>query len=155
VGVNVGPWTLRDEAALAAVASPWLDAHRTGGVFGLSGTLGAGKTAFVRAIVHELFRRAGEPPPRVPSPTYVFRTTYEAGAVPVEHFDLYRLDTASAATLAEIGYYEAVERVRGERGYLFVEWPERADDPHDLDLTERWELRRIDETETRLLLRSD
>lgn len=146
-------WLVPSEAALPQVAAEWLDQHPTGGLFGLSGTLGAGKTAFVRAIVHELFRRAGTPAPRVPSPTYVYRTTYEAGRRPVEHFDLYRLDTATAATLAELGYYEAADNARAGKGYLFVEWPERAEDPHDLDLTEHWELSLGSDANSRVLRR--
>lgn len=146
-------WKIETQTELSRVATEWLDAHPTGGVFGLSGTLGAGKTAFVRAVVHELFRRGGLETPRVPSPTYVYRATYEAGRTPVEHFDLYRLDTATASTLAELGYYEAVERVRGEKGYLFVEWPERAEDPHDLELTEHWEMKPLVDPNARELCR--
>ena len=148
-------YLIADEAALPTTAVAWLDTHRAGGVFGFSGHLGAGKTAFVRAVVQELFRRAGTEAPRVPSPTYVYRTIYEAGRVPVEHFDLYRLDTATAATLAELGYYEAVERVRGDKGFLFVEWPERAEEMTDLDLTESWEIRIGRDGATRTLQRRD
>lgn len=143
------------EAELPRVAGEWLDGHGAGGVFGLSGTLGAGKTAFVRAVVRELHRRAGTEAPRVPSPTYVYRTSYEIGRTPVEHFDLYRVDTASAATLAELGYYDAVENVRAGKGFLFVEWPERADDPSDLDLTEQWEISLAGDGTVRRLRRND
>jgi tRNA threonylcarbamoyl adenosine modification protein YjeE len=146
-------WQIAGEADLGRVAEEWLTTHPGGGVFGLSGNLGAGKTAFVRAVVHALYRRAGIEAPRVPSPTYVYRTTYEAGRTPVEHFDLYRLDTATAATLAELGYYEAVERVRGDKGFLFVEWPERAEEPSDLDLNEHWEMRPLVDPAARELRR--
>jgi tRNA threonylcarbamoyladenosine biosynthesis protein TsaE len=54
----------------------------------------------------------------VPSPTFTLAQRYELGAVPVTHFDLYRIVDTSEAD--ELGLEEAI----GE-GIALVEWPER------------------------------
>lgn len=55
------------------------------------------------------------------SPTFVFRQTY-AGAPPIEHVDLYRIEDA-AAELPELGLEDAFASDR----IALVEWPERAE----------------------------
>ena len=114
---------IKDLAALDAFAQAFIAHHLQGGVFGLEGELGAGKTAFVRAVIHALSKRSHKAPPRVISPTYVLHQFYET--VPtVDHFDLYRLENPTESTLLEVGYFEALDRgARG--GFVFVEWPER------------------------------
>lgn len=79
----------------------------------LYGDLGAGKTAFVRG-----FAGALSPGSRVKSPTYTIVHEYRAGAVPVFHFDLYRLEDY-ADGLEEIGFDEYVSG-----GHCIVEWSE-------------------------------
>lgn len=119
--------------ALSDFARDFLRAFPEGAIVGLSGELGAGKTTFVRAILKERAVAEGRLEPRVTSPTYVLHQSYpELG---VEHFDLYRLEAAGEAALLELGYFEAVERMRVGRGFLFVEWPEKAAAPRVLGLT--------------------
>jgi tRNA threonylcarbamoyl adenosine modification protein YjeE len=55
----------------------------------------------------------------VPSPTFTLVQSYDAGALPVSHFDLYRLK--SPAELDELGWDELLDS-----GAALVEWPERA-----------------------------
>jgi len=86
---------------------------RTGDVVTLSGPLGVGKTALVRAILTGLGHE-GE----VPSPTFAIVQPYEALEPPVWHADLYRIEDPSE--LDEIGLDTAAD------GVLLVEWPERA-----------------------------
>lgn len=84
-------------------------------VLGLSGDLGAGKTAFVRGFV------AGLDPAReadVSSPTYALIHQYP-GTPEVRHVDLYRLE--SAADVAGIGLYE----LWSEPGLTLVEWADK------------------------------
>lgn len=119
---------LRD---LSAVVTEFRTAHPRGGVFGLSGSLGAGKTTFVRELVRQL---TGNPWKRVVSPTYVLHQSYADAKPIVEHFDLYRLEFLEEPQLIEIGYFDALERVRREKGFLFVEWPERASSSAALQL---------------------
>jgi tRNA threonylcarbamoyladenosine biosynthesis protein TsaE len=85
-------------------------------VVALRGPLGAGKTAFVRALVEALHGSAEA----VSSPTFVFRQRYE-GTPPVEHLDLYRIEDP-AAELPDLALDDAFAP-----GVLtLVEWPERA-----------------------------
>ncbi len=110
--------------ALYAFANRFLDAHPEGGVFGLEGALAAGKTTFVRAVIQAVANRSGKTPPRVISPTYPIHQFYD-GNPTVDHFDLYRLENPTSADLLETGYFEALERAQSNRGFVFVEWPER------------------------------
>ncbi len=80
----------------------------------LSGTLGAGKSVFCRAVIRAL---CGDESMDVPSPTYTLVQVYE-GACPVWHFDLYRLNDPSE--IFETGWEEAQNQ-----GIVLVEWPER------------------------------
>jgi tRNA threonylcarbamoyladenosine biosynthesis protein TsaE len=91
----------------------------TGDVVGLAGPLGAGKTTLARALIEDLVEAGGAGPVgEVPSPTFTLVQIYETGAVPVWHFDLYRLDRpADALELAiEEAFVEAIS---------LIEWPER------------------------------
>ena len=101
--------TERLAAGVAALARP-------GDVIALEGDLGAGKTAFARALIRAL---AGDPDLDVPSPTFTLVQTYEEARPPVAHADLYRLDAPDE--VAELGLDEAVRD-----GVLLVEWPEKA-----------------------------
>ena len=119
--------TIHTLADLALFAGDFILRHPEGAVVGLTGELGTGKTTLVRAIVSELSARAGVPPPRVTSPTYVLHQSYAFLSPPVDHFDLYRLDSANELSLLEIGYFEILQQSRERKGFLFVEWPERVE----------------------------
>ncbi|MHA1563929.1 MAG: tRNA (adenosine(37)-N6)-threonylcarbamoyltransferase complex ATPase subunit type 1 TsaE [Alphaproteobacteria bacterium] len=128
-------------AATAAMAQALAPALRLGDVVALRGGLGAGKTLFARALVQAL-GETGE----VPSPTFTLVQIYDSGAIPVWHFDLYRI--AKAEEIYELGIEDAfVEAI------ALIEWPERlgpltpanrleitlavVDDPHARRLTWR------------------
>ncbi|MDR0813357.1 MAG: tRNA (adenosine(37)-N6)-threonylcarbamoyltransferase complex ATPase subunit type 1 TsaE [Oscillospiraceae bacterium] len=87
-----------------------------GTVFLLDGELGAGKTAFVRGLA-----RALAPEDFVSSPTFAVVNEYRSGAVPLFHFDLYRL--GGEGELFDIGFAEYLSG----GGILAVEWPEIAE----------------------------
>lgn len=95
--------------ALAAVVLP-------GDVVLLDGDLGAGKTAFARALIRAL---AADPALDVPSPTFSLIQIYDETRLPVAHADLYRLGGPDEA--ADLGLDDAAAG-----GLLLVEWPERA-----------------------------
>ena len=82
----------------------------------LSGGLGAGKTAFVRGLVHGL----GGDPGQVSSPTFTIIQEYEA-RVRVHHVDLYRL---APIEVDDLGLDELMSGT-----VLAIEWPERWTDP--------------------------
>ena len=68
-----------------------------GWVIGLSGDLGAGKTAFVRGFARGLGFTG-----RVHSPTFALLNQYEGGRLSLFHLDLYRLDTRAQIAGAAI-----------------------------------------------------
>ena len=93
-----------------------------GDFIGLSGPLGAGKTAFARAFLLAMAARQRVPAPaEVPSPTFTLVQSYQLGAIEVAHYDLYRINSPEEA--AELGLDEA-----HARGIVLVEWPERLGD---------------------------
>jgi len=89
---------------------------RPGDLVLLGGDLGAGKTAFARALLRAL---ADDPALEVPSPTFTLVQPYETRRLPVLHADLYRL--GSAEEVFELGLDEGLAR-----GACLVEWPDRA-----------------------------
>lgn len=78
------------------------------------GSLGAGKTTLIRAIIHGLGFEGN-----VPSPTYTLHEPYEVAGLAVHHLDLYRLQDAGELEL--IGVRDILDRA----GVCLVEWPER------------------------------
>ncbi|TCZ54674.1 tRNA (adenosine(37)-N6)-threonylcarbamoyltransferase complex ATPase subunit type 1 TsaE [Roseicella aquatilis] len=107
--------TLPDLAATGALAARVAPLLRPGDALLLEGPLGAGKSAFARALLRAL---AGDPALEVPSPSFTLVQSYDLpGGLEAHHFDLYRLD--GPADLEELGWEEA------RRGLVLVEWPER------------------------------
>ena len=104
---------LEDETATAALAKKIAPLLRPGDIIALSGGLGAGKTSFVRYLLHAL-GRTGE----VPSPSFAIVQPYDDLVPPVWHADLFRID--DPAELSELGLDSL------EDAALLVEWPERA-----------------------------
>jgi tRNA threonylcarbamoyladenosine biosynthesis protein TsaE len=86
---------------------------RAGDVVALAGDLGAGKTHLVQGVACGL----GVTGP-VTSPTFNLLLVHR-GALPLYHFDLYRLERA--ADLEEIGFFETLEA----DGVSFIEWGDR------------------------------
>ena len=77
----------------------------------LYGDLGVGKTAFTRGFTSAICDA------RVKSPTYTVVNEYRGGAVPVFHFDMYRIDGDD--DLYSTGFYDYIDS-----GYLITEWSE-------------------------------
>jgi tRNA threonylcarbamoyl adenosine modification protein YjeE len=100
-----------DTARLAGLLAPLL---RAGDTVLLEGELGAGKTAFARALVRALLHT---PSLVVPSPTFSLVQPYEGQGLRLLHIDLYRLGDAREAE--ELGISDDDEAIR------LIEWPER------------------------------
>jgi tRNA threonylcarbamoyl adenosine modification protein YjeE len=105
---------LPDESATERLAQDVAAALQPGDLVALSGSLGAGKTTFARALLRAL---AGDPTLEVPSPTFPLRIDHPLPRLKVTHADLYRL--SSISELAEVGLDEALAD-----GAVLVEWPE-------------------------------
>lgn len=99
------------------VAAALAEALAPGDVVALEGTLGAGKTVFVRGITDALGVPAAA---GVSSPSYALVNLYDGGRLPLAHLDLYRLGDDDE--LEGIGFRDLLD---GERA-LLVEWPERS-----------------------------
>ena len=114
---------INDEKALAALAGRIAPLLKTGDLVTLIGDLGAGKTAFTRALINSLSPLPGE----VPSPTFTLVQTYDLPQISIWHFDLYRLEER-AMDILELGWDDA-----RHDGVCLVEWPERLGSllPHD------------------------
>lgn len=79
------------------------------------GDLGAGKTTFIKGIVAACTATS---PENVVSPTYAYLNIYE-GAIPVYHFDLYRLKNSE--DFLGLGFDEFLFSI----GICCIEWSER------------------------------
>ena len=80
----------------------------------LSGPLGAGKSAFARALLRDM---AGDPALDVPSPSFTLVQSYETPRGIVHHYDLWRVEPGP--DLRELGLDEAFQDI------TLVEWPDR------------------------------
>lgn len=105
-----------DEAATRDVAAQVAGLVGAGDLVTLSGDLGAGKTAFARALIRRLTE---EPTLDVPSPTFTLMQVYDGANFPIVHADLYRIGNSNELT--ELGWDEATDRA-----LVLVEWAERA-----------------------------
>jgi tRNA threonylcarbamoyladenosine biosynthesis protein TsaE len=87
---------------------------RAGDAVLLEGELGAGKTAFARALLRAV---TGDEALEVPSPSFTLVQSYEARGLTLHHFDLWRLSGADG--VGELGWDDA------RRDVVVVEWPDR------------------------------
>lgn len=93
-----------------------------GSVVSLVGTLGAGKTRLVQAIVAALGSDD-----EVTSPTFVLVNEYRRGRLPVYHFDAYRLkDEDEFLELGPEEYFAG--RAAAGPGLTLIEWGDRVTD---------------------------
>jgi tRNA threonylcarbamoyladenosine biosynthesis protein TsaE len=81
----------------------------------LRGELGAGKTTFVRHLLHALGVRG-----RIKSPTYAVLEPYALPGLAISHFDFYRF--ADAREWEDAGFREAF----AAPGLKLSEWPDKA-----------------------------
>jgi tRNA threonylcarbamoyl adenosine modification protein YjeE len=110
--------TLED---LKIFATEFVNQHPEGAVVGLSGELGAGKTAFVKEVIRVIAKDSNIV---VPSPSFTIHQSYGFLSPPVEHYDFYRMEEPSIKDLVEIGYFEQLQNTLKLNGFIFIEWAE-------------------------------
>ena len=81
----------------------------------LHGTLGSGKTTFVRHLLQALGVQG-----RIKSPTYAVMESYELPDLPISHFDFYRFKDPQE--FEDAGFRD----VFAAQGLKLAEWPEQA-----------------------------
>ena len=106
-----------DTSAVASRLAPHL---RAGDCLLLTGSLGAGKTHFARALIQKRLSDSNRWED-VPSPTYTLVQTYDDGQSEIWHADLYRLSDPNE--IIELGLDEAFETA-----ITVIEWPDRLGD---------------------------
>lgn len=94
-----------------------------GEVIAFTGTMGAGKTAFTRALVEAL--DGGD---IVSSPTFALINEYNT-KFPIKHFDMYRINDFDS--LYSTGFFDYLDE---ENTVLIIEWSENITDflPKDI-----------------------
>jgi tRNA threonylcarbamoyladenosine biosynthesis protein TsaE len=108
--------TWPDESACAARAAALArHAELRDAYVELQGPLGAGKTTFVRHLLHAL-----GVPGRIKSPSYTIVEPYSLAGLAVSHFDFYRFDDAHEWVDAGLRDLFAAP------GLKIAEWPEKA-----------------------------
>jgi len=108
------PVICRDAAETRAHAARLLPFLHPGTIIRLHGPLGAGKSEWVRGLALALGIE-GE----IPSPTFTLCQPLSGGKLPLEHWDLYRLE--KARDWESLGWPECLVTP----GLVAVEWPDR------------------------------
>ncbi len=90
---------------------------KVGDIFGLKGTLGAGKSFFAASFVNALLDQKTT----ILSPTFNLLYSYQTPKGRVHHFDLYRLKNVEE--LENIGFFDCLKD-----GICLIEWPEIAEE---------------------------
>jgi tRNA threonylcarbamoyladenosine biosynthesis protein TsaE len=105
---------VKTEADLLPAAGELIRAYPARRVFALYGTMGAGKTTFIKAVCRELGVADV-----VQSPTFSIINEYKTVAGDsVYHFDFYRI--RNTVEVFDIGYEDYLY----SGNYCFLEWPE-------------------------------
>ena len=87
-------------------------------VITLRGDLGAGKTAFTKALAKAMGIKS-----IVTSPTFTLMNEYDEGIFPLYHFDMYRIENIE--DIYELGFFDYFN---SQNALIVCEWPEVIDD---------------------------
>ncbi len=106
--------TINSEAEMVALGATFLRLLQTPVTVYLHGTLGAGKTTWVRGLIQSSGHQGA-----VKSPTYTLVEPYQLASGPCFHFDLYRLgDPEELDAMGIRDYFDA-------NALCLVEWPDK------------------------------
>ena len=115
--VPTGEWDSQSDNETFGVGEKLGRTLSGGEVLLLHGTLGAGKTVFVKGVAAGLSIDVDE----VTSPSFTLVNRYDEGRLTLYHIDLYRLDEGASAAHA----VDLDELLADERAVLAIEWAER------------------------------
>ena len=105
---------IRDIESIAAAAQEFMTKMGENKIFAFYGTMGAGKTTFVKALCEAMGVTD-----TVNSPTFAIVNEYDTpSGQPIYHFDFYRIKRL--AEVYDMGY----EDYFYGKGLCFIEWPE-------------------------------
>jgi tRNA threonylcarbamoyladenosine biosynthesis protein TsaE len=111
---SVRKYLAQSETDLPEIARKLLDAYPEKRIFAFYGSMGAGKTTFIKAICRALGVKD-----EALSPTFAIINEYHTVAgTPVYHFDFYRINNLEE--VFDIGY----EDYLFSGHYCMLEWPE-------------------------------
>jgi tRNA threonylcarbamoyl adenosine modification protein YjeE len=108
---------VKNKKEMAEFAKDLAKNSKKGDIFGLFGTLGAGKSFFAKNFINFLLEEKKE----ILSPTFNLVYSYDSKKSEIFHFDLYRLK--SIEELENIGFFDAISS-----GICLIEWPEIAEE---------------------------
>jgi tRNA threonylcarbamoyladenosine biosynthesis protein TsaE len=115
LGTRILHWP--DEAACSATAQALARRPALRDAFvELHGTLGSGKTTFVRHLLHAMGVQG-----RIKSPTYAVMEAYEVQGIAISHFDFYRFKDPQE--FEDAGLRDVFARP----GLKLAEWPEQVE----------------------------
>jgi tRNA threonylcarbamoyladenosine biosynthesis protein TsaE len=113
----VGEWTSHAESETFALGKRFGAQLKGGEIVLLDGSLGAGKTIFVKGLASAL----GVDPSDVTSPSFTLVNNYEEARLTLYHLDLYRLEEGPSSAHA----VDLEELLTHERAVIVIEWAER------------------------------
>ncbi|MFT6071481.1 MAG: tRNA threonylcarbamoyladenosine biosynthesis protein TsaE [Alphaproteobacteria bacterium] len=102
------------------VAMALIDDFPQLGIATFSGKMGAGKTTFISYFIQALYKKYGQIPPIVTSPTFAIIHEYDVADFKIAHFDLFRLENPH--DLINIGFDDYQENA-----LCLIEWAENAE----------------------------
>ena len=116
--------TIQSLSELPVVAKQFIDITEGSRKYAIYGKMGAGKTTFIKAVCLELGAND-----IVSSPSFAIINEYQSiSGTLIYHFDLYRI--SDKKELFDLGY----EDYFYSNAYVFIEWPENAEEilPEDI-----------------------
>ena len=106
------------ESSTAKFARKFSKVLKAGDVVLLHGEIGAGKTTFIRYLIHSLEKKNKVKLGEITSPTFSILNEYEIKNITIRHYDLFRIKDSNE--IKNIGIYENIQDF-----ITFIEWPDK------------------------------
>lgn len=101
---------------IPAIAAHFIEKYEKKRIFAFYGSMGAGKTTFIKALCKELGFNDN-----VSSPSFGIINNYSFDDTEIYHFDFYRIKNLNE--VYDLGYEEYFY----SNNYCFIEWPEKVE----------------------------